>query len=581
VAQASSDRASQLPSMPGVNPDALGAFDGVVGGVIYGWLSKVLVPENQRSVDIFVNGLHAGIASVTGDMGMLVPNHTVCCFKLRLPTSLVVDAPVTIRARLVGTVCEIGNPLSLATSEEVRAALSLAQGSISLEGGTVYGVLHQVNPDALPLIVCAYANNDLIERIEIPRPDVPVQKGQQLDGLRFRIPLPASILDATPVNLSVKLEGSEVQLDGSPLIIAVASGTSITQRLTALEKQVQELSEAVIATPQQMVSDLAEQFHQFIVPRVDAIVQAQREMLESQMIELWRRLRGVDTPLERPGLPANVTQRMDQTFTGFGWSKATVGEQGGERWFTKSAFIAVRISPRSSLLLRISGSAIIGEPRYSGLGLSANGHRLAVTLADLDANRWLAATIVPSSVLHTNGVLGIQIWMPKRGFHPEAPANMPVSASVRVLEVCSLEFARELSTIDAGDDERFFVTGWYPMELNDKGAWFRWMGSHGIIVLPRSPAGSGSVRFLELRGPLIFNSASNQSLRAELGGKELPPGKFETFADGSWSVRFEVLEPQAQTGALLALEAPAHNPPNDGRMLSIAVSQIVLTFAPV
>ena len=581
MVQPSTDDASRVPTISDVNPDAPGAFEGVVGGVIYGWLSKALVPENLRSVDIFINGFHAGIASATDDNATLAPTQTTCCFKLRLPTSLVVNAPVTIRGRIVGTACEIANALSLVTSEEVTSALSFAKGSVSVQEGTVFGVLDQVNPDALPLVVCVYANHNLLKRIEIPRPDVPIQRGQRLDSLRFRVPLPPSILDTTPVNLSVKLEGSEAQLDGSPLVIAVAPSTSIIQRLTALEKRVQELSETVTATPQQMVSDLAELFHQFIVPRVDAIVQAQREMLESQMIELWRQLRGVDTPRERPGLPASVTQWMDHTFTGFGWSKAAVGDHGGERWFTKSAFISVGISPRFSLLLRVSGSAIIGEPRSSGLGLSANGHHLAVILADIDANGWLAATIVPSSALSANGVLGIQIWMPKRGFHPEAPADMPVSASVRVLEVCSLEFARELSTIDAGDDERFFVTGWYPMELHEKGATFRWMGSHGIVVLPQSPTTSGSVRFLELRGPLIFNPVSNQSLRAELGGKELPSGKIETFADGSWSVRFEVPELPAQTGALLALEAPAYNPPNDGRMLSIAVSQIALTFAPM
>ncbi len=579
MTQPSNDDPSRVPAISDANPDTLGALEGVVGGVIYGWLSKALVPENQRSVDIFINGFHAGVASASDEIGTLVREQTVCCFKLRLPTSFVVNAPVTIRARVVGTVSEIANPLSLATSEEVTAALSLAQGAISLEGGTVYGVLDQVNPDALPLTVCAYANNDLLERIKIPRPDVPLQRGQRLDGLRFRVPLPASILDAVPVSLSVRLEGSEAQLDGSPLIIAVASGTSITQRLTALEKRVQELSETVTATPQQMVSDLAEQFHQFIVPRVDAIVQAQREMLESQMIELWRQLRGVDPPLERPGLPASATLSMDHAFTGFGWSGAAVRDLSGERWFTKSAFISVVISPRFSLLLRVSGSAMIGEARSSGLGLSANGHHLAVILANFDANGWSAAAIVPSSVLNPNGVLGIQIWMPKRGFHPKAPADMPVSASVRTLEVCSLEFASGRSAIDAGDDERFFVFGWYPMELHEQGATFRWMGSHGIVVLPQPPVTSGSARFLELRGPLIFNPVSNQSLRAVLGGKELPSVNIEAFADGSWSVRFEMPESQAETGGLLVLEASAFNPPNDGRMLSIAVSQIAMTFA--
>src|SRR4051794_5340279 len=156
-------------------------------------------------------------------------------------------------------------------------------------------------------------------------------------------------------------------------------GTSFSERLARLEAQNEELSESLRTMSERILSDVIEQFYTFIVPRVDAVVIGQREILERQMIELWREFSREKRPMQRPGLPTTVTIRMCDAVTGRGWVMAGAPPNRDERWFSKTAFIAAYISPNSPVLLKLRGSAIINELGLSRLAIPANGYPLSVT----------------------------------------------------------------------------------------------------------------------------------------------------------------------------------------------------------
>ncbi|MGD9616884.1 MAG: hypothetical protein AB7H90_17370 [Alphaproteobacteria bacterium] len=572
------------PVAPQVDPGEPATFEGVSGGIIYGSISQDLVLNGVVEVEVFVNGIRIGAVSITKDAPADNTEATRRQFELMVPPNLNVEAPVTIRGRIAGTTHEIGNPITLLTPKEVFGALTLARGSIRLENGIIHGVLNHVNPAALPLTVGMFVKDELFEQIEISRSDTLIQKGRLLDNLAFQIPLPTSLLHGSVVTLSVRLCGSDVEFAGSPLTIAMTAGTSLPERLARLETQMDEVSEAVRTAPQRMVSDIVEQFYKLIVPRVDAIVTAQREMLEGQMTELWRQLSGTQHSLPRPGLPTTVIQQMHEAFTGFGWSTRGTNPEGRERWFAKAAFIAVHISPASPLLLKLTGSAIIGDPRSSGLEISANGRRLTVAMEENRANQWIAVAVISSSILAMNGVLGIQLSMQKQGYHPAAPDNQMVSASVETVELLPLAYLDDQARIDACDDTRTFITGWHSVEQTEKGVPFRWMGPTGILVPPVLRSPSHHFQFIEFAGPFSLSDIldKRQSFRVYLGAKELPRGEIEQLSDKSWFARFAIPSHIAGgIGAVLRLQAPAHVPPNDPRALSIAISKIVIKSGPV
>jgi len=570
-------------STPSREIHAVGAFTRAQGGVIYGWiptsrqvsaassLEQIPSEADEKSVDIFVNGLHLGSA-----VGFVGPRSEASKadaldFSLRVPMGIVVSAPAVIRGRLSGTDIELSNPLEYAEQEELDQALVAARGRVSIKDGMVKGSLKDVNPDALPLWIICYVNGRATERTEVRKPRALPPSGQPIWSLPFSIALPPTLLDGAAVSVSVRPEGSDAELEGSPIIISISGGESVHRRLLALEALTESLDKRVVDFPASIVKDVADQFYRFIIPRVDAIVGIQRDALETQMAALWKLTSGYARPPVRRSLPASYLLRITDPFVGFGWSHPQSIAGSDERFFTRNAFLAVEIAPGQPLLAVVKGSWMAADSGFDSLVVTANG-KASPTLVVKNREGWSSLAVLDDSVVTSDGALGLLVSTEIEGFHERVAEA--VSASVGSVEIspapqCASN--REMTVEAAG---AAFVGGWHGLEVSGGGVTFRWMAGHGAVFIDCT--GDEPLESITLSGPMALTAEDGSfgAVSASFGGVPLVLGDAKP-SRGAWYLRFDFPTPIAGPArGLLSVRAPSYEVPGDSRELSLAVSLV-------
>lgn len=544
----------------------------VLRGVIYGVVEREFVGDEPKTLEFFINGISIGVTTIEpADFR----DSDVYEFKFLILPSYIFEAPVSIRMRDIESGEEFGRPLEFQEVADAKAAIQVADGAVAtVERGSVKGSLRDINPDALPITVGVYNRGMPIARTVVGSKGVLAGSGALISSLPFAVGLPPSVLDGSSTSISVRIEGSSQEFAGSPLIVRLEAGDGLHERLAHLERKNDELEAEVAQLRASIVGDIAEQFYRFIVPRVDAFLAIQREGLEGQMNALWRDLSGRDAaPIARRKLPESVSLALDGPFTGYRWSDP-IPSAPSNRWFTRSAFLAVEISSANDLLVVVKGAHAVSRSALDLLTIAANGRAIEVAVSMEASGGWLAVGVVPRAALSRDGSLGLLLETDVADAHALAPASMgAVSLSVASVEFIPLVAKSNEVAISAKPEA--FPFGWYAMELAADKRRFRWMGAEGLVVLngvePDAP-----IR-IELRGPIVLPDVL-PNVEAQLDGV---PGKVVDLEAGGagWVLRlqFPARRDDACSVALLRVLAPAKQPSaTDNRLLSLAVSDVLL-----
>lgn len=547
----------------------------VLRGVIYGSVERDFVGEASKTLEFFINGISIGTTTIEpSDFEGDEPHE----FKFLILPSFIFEAPLSIRMREVGADTEIGSPLVFQEVVDANAAILVADGVVAaVERGSVKGSLRDINPDALPIAVGVYCRGVPIARTVVGSKAVLSASGSLISSLPFSVGLPPSVLDGASTSISVRIEGSSQEFVGSPLILRLDAGDGLHDRLIHLEQKSQELEAEVALLRSSIVGDIAEQFYRFIVPRVDAFLTVQREGLEGQMTALWRDLGGESpAPIARRKLPESVSISLADNFTGYRWSDL-IATAPGNRWFTRSAFVATEIADKNDILVVVKGAHAVSSAALASLALAVNGRPIEVA-STASAAGWQAIAVVPRAAIAGHGSLGLQFETEIAEPHPLAPPLMgPVSLSVGSVDLLPLKTKAAEYPISASPE--VFPIGWYTMEQSASGQRFRWMGADGLAVLNGLEPGA-PIR-IEISGPMVLDGVLS-NVTAELDGVSAEAVRVETRGSG-WALEFEF--PARQKGAcpaaLLRIRAPAKQPsPADMRFLSLAVSEILVDQAP-
>jgi hypothetical protein len=561
------DNSTTMPGSPnlGTGTGAAVTLDSAVRGVIYGHISV-----GGAEIEIFANGILVGVVDMTGEDA---PGEQHA-FAVRIPPDILLEAPVTVRARFAGGAAIPNCEMHFNSPVEVSAAFGMIDGRVALEQGMLRGALYDVNPDALPITLQAVVGGRIVANFEARKPTRFGPSRVLIAELPFSIALPPEILDGTSVTIFVRAAGSKADLDGSPILISLTHGNSVLSRLSATEDAVTRLTEQTDDLRRSILTDIGKHLQNFILPRVDAIVEIQRTSLERQMIGLWQELTGKAVATSRRKLPALVQIKMTDSFAGYGWSDC--GDLAPtQRWLCGRALLAVEIDDQEDMFVKISGEHLVSDAVLNAMSLFANGVKVETFACkrEQSGEAWIAVSIVPRSVMRADGILSLEIECPLDGSHPKSTTRDNISLSVGSIDFIS---ASSLYGNDILSDQ-YCLAGFHDAESTDDGRMFRWLERHGIVLV-RLPDSSRAC-VIGLRGPYVIRQEIGEGLQIRVVGEKADISSVR-LGDTGWAA--DILLPrQSGNGAklvLITLSASAVQPSaQDRRFLSVAFANAIVS----
>ncbi|QJU57621.1 hypothetical protein HL653_07305 [Sphingomonas sp. AP4-R1] len=524
-------------------------------GVVYGSICSELAGFD---VEVSANGLILGSTSPAPARELDRLN-----FAMRVPATLLLEAPVSLRVRVKGISEPAEAELLYTTEEQVVRAFTLADGAVAMRAGEIVGTLNHVNPDALPLKVVAYCGDRLIGS-QIFHKDIP-----QSDGLITSIPLklqiPADVLDGTPHSISIRVEDGP-HLEGSPFVISVLSGHDLAHRLGSLERLAAKLTDDVDTMQTKIVDQLADQLQSVIIPRIDAIVGLQRASLERQLAAMWRML--PDNGFERigPPLPLTATFLPGEPFIGFGWSDNFPNSTGG-RWLGRSAHLALQLSDRDDAVLIVHGAGSSTPEALESASVEVNGNLVSLTrIDDSSTDTWKLIGTVNRASMRPGGALDLRIRSESTDVDTTARRNA-ISLSISRIDIIS---AAALRHADEALSDAQCLSGFYDPEETAAGERFRWMSGFGLASVF---VGTRQRARIRVGGPMMLKPSAAKLLEITVIGADAQTGPVIANESG-WHVELSLGNVRDGV-AVLAFSTEAHHPRNgDARLLSLAVSHI-------
>lgn len=528
-------------------------------GVIYGRITGVV----QFGLELSANGLSLGLVSITR-----VAANGESFFKLKMPTDMRLEAPATIRGRFVGLDCEIPSSLILRTQEEVAEALTVADGHVSVTAGFLVGALTNINPDALPLTICASMRGRVIARTKLNaepnrKYDIDNTENRLIEAMPFKLGLPLDVLDDRGAVISVGIEGSATQLTGAPVFISIAFGEDFARRLMLVEEQLEAVTAKVNSEQNSIVSGLIDQYLRVIVPRVDAIVGLQRTALERQMMALWRAMPVNHFEAIAPAYERQAHFRSGMPFIGYGWT-----ETNRVRWFGRQAFVAFEISPEEDVIFLVEGVGAASPKAVEDCLFSVENKNLEmVRFQDSAGGSWSAVGLVPRQFITSDGLLSLRIRSEVDQLTKEGKPPNGLSLGIENISVFSTSIVREWYA--SNNDLTYCLAGFHHLEKAASGEPFRWMGGDGVVSVPMETERGKIIIY----GPMIYSENAERTFSVTCVNGNIKSTEF-TRDGQAWSatVHLEGVEGRV---VLLRLTAQSSVPEGgDLRSLSIALGGI-------
>ncbi|USI72355.1 hypothetical protein [Sphingomonas morindae] len=532
-------------------------IDSLRRGVLYGQCKA------PSAIQLYANGLL--LATIDAE-------ETAQSFVVNVNSGLLLEAPVTLRARLV-----TGEPIDefewvLTEPQDVEDSLVPADGEIILSGGVISGFLRNVNPDALPLTVSAAAGGREFALCEVRRPAGRGSGGKALIDLPFSIPLPVGLLDGKVATVHVRLRDDARDFEGSPIVFSASHGDTIEQRLARLEQGLLSLTTTVEELGRAIRTDVHRHFYGMVMPRVDAAVQGQRIALERQMAALWLECTGSEPSADAMHAhPMETLIALKDGVSGLGWLPASATGALG-RWFHERALIATEISATEDAFLEIRGSAAASPEAARALQILANGHPISLWV-DQSHAPWRAFAVIPRAVLNPSGSLSLELVCPV-----EDQVDLGGEAATASLAVATVRIASGANHRSGGArtlDDHVTLAGFYGREQTGEGLAFRWMSGRGLLLA--RIADRSADHLLRVSGPFMLNERAQASLR----GRLISQGETAREAEFGAGWRVDIAVPRRSAGGpslhLIELTADASQPSSeDRRLLSAAVSDLAI-----
>ncbi|PWR19559.1 hypothetical protein DKG75_13865 [Zavarzinia compransoris] len=521
---------------------------------------------SKVTVEIFIDGLKIGEVEV--ERG---PGEDDVGFAIVLPPDLVLTAPATVRGRIAASGRELAAPVLLATEDDLRRAVTAAEGVVVLRDGALHVTLTGVAAAVLPLVVeVSDGSGKDVARLAVERPVVEAGPDGLLPPLDLVVPLPVqSLLNIGSVALQVRLAGRREAFAGSPIVISADTGAVLAQRVVAAETGLRLLSEEFADLRRNLARDVARLFYDFAVPRVDAMVEIQRFQIERQLLALWQAVAPDEAPalIPRTKQPDRAQLLLAGGFSGYGWSEPDP-ELRGERWFRGTGFVLLEVAGRQPLFLEISGTKCGEHVDLARMTVAVNGH-IAAGGGYPTATGWAYVAPLPFGVVAANGLAAVTI-STVEAQRPGA-ARAGGDLSVGAIEVGP---AKPLPVLGIGDDA--LVAGWGDVEYDGEHVPFRWMEEQGVILLPATAAGR-----LILSGPMTVVGDPATQLKARGRSGDLP--LVDSSFDGRrWQMVFSLDRRGLRTDGLEVVvlrSVTARASEHDPRMISVAIGGVAVDEA--
>ena len=271
-----------------------------------------------------------------------------------------------------GSTAELNGAIEVETQAEHSRRLVAYDGEVTgISGGVLEGWAVRRGHPAELLTVEIYSGGERLgsARADHPGPISVVWGG----GRGFRLPLPQTLLDGTVHNISLRIAGTNCELPGSPMPVAVMMVQTLFTRLDKLESELRSGLDWV-RNAEGHVAELYERVGSDLARRFDAMLMLQRNSFEREISQLRARL-GIEGPGAQPEFetPTAVYAAMDDKIIGFGWHGVENDEGNPFRWMAKNAVIVLDFTAPHGARLTLLVRHMLDESHMRSFRILVNG----------------------------------------------------------------------------------------------------------------------------------------------------------------------------------------------------------------
>jgi hypothetical protein len=554
-----------------------GQVSGIVDGAIVGWAWDSAQPYDPVDVELYSEGILLARGKADQfDIELAKANrgNGLHRFELRLDRLPGGTPPFLIRAVIAGTERELHPTITVTSLEQAENLLSGGEyvGRVTgIENGMLCGwVYNRRNPHELPTLTLRIGSNSALT---LPAGDQVVMaddQGMTASVFRFKLPLPATLLDGQLHALSVSAGSSDRELTGSPVLFGPSDLASMsrnlvmtTDRLARIESRLDSLPVPgdIVIFENRIISRLLARFdtllniHRDGVERELALLRRQITVLmergpqtDPDVIEAAEPISTVDTIKLLPEIAFTPVGRSTPLVTyDLDQATAAVKPSGGLAWPKrgKSPGVLIGGSGRmeldrtfdAKLSVVLSGKGGRNRAEFHGIVVSVNGSPMSGRF-DVSANgEW---TFIGSQIdaAIDNTARGVSIEYLPDISEPSGELSLhaiTLFGAGRAPERIS-RVAPDGVIVNVGGEN--MEHGWYSVESGPRGG-YCWMGEEALIAVNVRQSGLYRVTIPEIRplSPEIMSrmriSLAGEPLKVEVSARTADASTYHATAVGA------------------------------------------------
>jgi hypothetical protein len=498
-----------------------GQISGVVDGAVVGWAWDSARPYDPVEIELYSDGilLARGKADQFDiDLAKANRGNGLHRFELKLDRLPGGTPPFLIRAVIAGTERELHPTITITSLEQAEILLSGGEyvGRVTgIENGMLGGwVYNRRNPHELPTLTLRIGGNPALS---LPAGDQVVMaddQGMTAPVFRFKLPLPATLLDGQLHALSVSAGNSERELAGSPVLFGPSDLGSLsrslvmtTDRLTRIETRLDSLPTPgdIVTFENSIISRLLARFDTLLNIHRDG-VERELALLRRQLTALTERVPQGDPDFIEPAEPPSTIEAIklqpEIAFTPVGRSMplvtyeldqatAAAKPSGALGWPKrgKSSGIVIAGNGRieldrafdAKLSVVLSGRGGRNRDEFQGIVVLANGSPMSGRFDVSGNGDWtFIGTQIDPAIDNTARGISIE-YLPDVSL-PSGELSLhaiTLFGAGRAPERIS-SVAPDGVIVDVGGEN--MGHGWYAVESGRRGG-YCWMGEEGVIAV--------------------------------------------------------------------------------------------------